>query len=117
SNAVVATGTLSFVDNAIDQTTGTITLKATFANTNRALWPGQFVNVSAVLSQHANSVVVPSQAVQTGQKGQYVYVVTNGNGVEMRPVRVSLSVDQFAVIDNGVSAGETVVTDGQLRLT
>lgn len=115
--APIATGVLSFVDNAIDQQTGTITLKATFPNTNRALWPGQFVNVSAVLSQHPNSVVVPAQAVQTGQKGQYVYVVKSDNGVEMRPVRVGQSVDQFSVIDKGVAAGETVVTDGQLRLT
>jgi membrane fusion protein, multidrug efflux system len=117
SSAPIATGTLSFVDNAIDQQTGTITLKATFPNTNRALWPGQFVNVAAVLSQRPNSVVVPQQAVQTGQKGQYVYVVGRDNGVEMRPVRVSQSLDQFAVIDKGVAAGETVVTDGQLRLT
>lgn len=115
--APLATGTLSFVDNAIDPQTGTITLKATFPNANRALWPGQYVNVSAVLADRPNSIVVPAQAVQTGQKGQYVYVVTNDNGVEMRPVRVAQSVDQFAVIDNGVAAGETVVTDGQLRLT
>jgi len=115
--ATIAVGNLSFVDNAIDPQTGTITLRATFPNTNRALWPGQYVNVSAVLAERPNSIVVPAQAVQTGQKGQYVYVVKNDNGVEMRPVRVSQSVDQFAVIDNGVSAGETVVTDGQLRLT
>jgi multidrug efflux system membrane fusion protein len=115
--APIATGTLSFIDNAIDPQTGTITLKAMFPNTDRALWPGQFVNVSVVLSQRPNSVVVPAQAVQTGQKGQYVYVVTSDNGVEMRPVRVAQSVDQMAVIDKGVAAGETVVTDGQLRLT
>jgi len=115
--APIATGTLTFVDNAIDPQTGTITLKATFPNANRALWPGQFVNVSVVLSQRPNSVVVPAQAVQTGQKGQYVYVVTGDNGVEMRPVRVAQSIDQLAVIDKGVAAGETVVTDGQLRLT
>jgi membrane fusion protein, multidrug efflux system len=113
----IATGTLSFVDNTIDPTTGTITLKATFPNTNRALWPGQFVNVAAVLAQRPNSIVVPAQAVQTGQKGQYVFVVTQDNGVEMRPVRSTQSFDQFAVIDKGVAAGETVVTDGQLRLT
>jgi len=113
----IANGTLSFVDNAIDPQTGTITLKATFPNANRALWPGQFVNVAAVLSEKPNSIVVPAQAVQNGQKGQYVYVVKQDNGVEMRPVRVSQSLDTVAVIDNGVSAGETVVTDGQLRLT
>jgi multidrug efflux system membrane fusion protein len=115
--APIATGELSFVDNAIDRATGTISLKATFPNTNRALWPGQFVNVSAKLSERPNSVVVPAQAVQTGQKGQYVYVVTSDNGVEMRPVKVAQSIDQQAVIGEGVAAGETVVTDGQLRLT
>lgn len=115
--APIATGTLSFVDNTIDPQTGTITLKATFPNANRALWPGQFVNVSVVLSQRPNSIVIPVQAVQTGQKGQYVYIVTPDNGVEMRPVRVAQSLDQVAVIDKGVAAGETVVTDGQLRLT
>ena len=115
--ATIAKGTLSFVDNAIDPQTGTITLKAIFPNQNRALWPGQFVNVSAVLSERPNSVVIPAQAVQSGQKGQFVYVVTNDNGVEMRPVKVAQAIDQQAVIDHGVAAGETVVTDGQLRLT
>lgn len=112
-----AVGKLTFVDNAVDAQTGTITMKATFPNDQRALWPGQFVNVAMTISNRAAAIVVPSQAVQVSQKGQYVYVVTNGNAVEMRPVVVGQEVDQQAVIDKGVSAGETVVTDGQLRLT
>jgi membrane fusion protein, multidrug efflux system len=112
-----ATGRLTFVDNAVDATTGTITLKATFTNEDRSLWPGQFVNVAVTLSNRPNVVVVPLQAVQVGQRGQYVYVVKRDNGVEMRPVKVAQEVEQQAIIDNGVSAGETVVTDGQIRLT
>lgn len=111
------TGKLTFVDNAVDPTTGTIALKATFENQDRSLWPGQYVNVAVTLANRPNAVVVPAQAVQNGQRGQYVYVVKGDNGVEMRPVRVADQIDQQAVIDNGVNAGETVVTDGQLRLT
>jgi multidrug efflux system membrane fusion protein len=116
SNAV-AQGRLTFVDNSVDQQTGTITVKATFPNTDRALWPGQFVNVAVTVSERANAIVVPAQAVQNGQRGQYVYVVTNGDGVEMRPVTVADQVEQQAIIAKGIAAGETVVTDGQLRLT
>ncbi|HSP13650.1 MAG TPA: efflux RND transporter periplasmic adaptor subunit [Thermoanaerobaculia bacterium] len=112
-----ATGKLTFVDNAVDPTTGTITLKATFQNDDRSLWPGQFVNVAVTLSDRPNVVVVPAQAVQTGQRGQYVYVVKRDNGVEMRPVKVGQEVEQQTIIDNGIAAGETVVTDGQIRLT
>lgn len=112
-----AQGKLTFVDNNVDPTTGTITLKATFPNADRALWPGQFVNVALVVSKRPNVVVIPAQAVQNGQRGQYVYVVKSDNGVEIRPVTVSQAADQQVVIDRGVAAGETVVTDGQLRLT
>lgn len=112
-----ANGRLSFVDNAVDATTGTITLKGIFDNRDGALWPGQFVNVAVTLADRPNAIVVPMQAVQTSQRGTYVYVVKNGNGVEMRPVKVQQNVDQLAVIAQGVNAGETVVTDGQLRLT
>ena len=111
------TGALTFVDNAVDATTGTITLKATFPNHDAALWPGQFVNVAVTLADRPNAIVVPAQAVQNGQRGQYVYVVKSDNGVEMRPVTVAQQVDQQVVIDRGVNAGETVVTDGQLKLT
>jgi membrane fusion protein, multidrug efflux system len=112
-----ATGRLSFIDNAVDTATGTISLKALFANQNRTLWPGQFVTVAVTLQERPNAVVVPSQAVQTGQRGQYVYVVKEDQSVEMRPVQVLESVAQQSIIENGVAPGETVVTDGQIRLT
>jgi multidrug efflux system membrane fusion protein len=115
--APLATGKLSFIDNAVDATTGTITLKAIYPNQDRALWPGQFVTVAMTLQERPNAVVVPSQAVQTGQRGQYVYVVKQDTSVEMRPVKVEESVNQQAVIADGLTPGETVVTDGQLRLT
>lgn len=110
-------GELSFVDNAVDATTGTITLKATYDNRDSALWPGQYVNVAVTLATRANSIVIPAQAVQNSQRGQYVFVVKNDNGVEMRTVSIAQAIDQQLVIDKGVSAGETVVTDGQLKLT
>jgi len=115
--ATIGAGRLSFIDNAVDTTTGTITLKALFANENRALWPGQFVTVAVTLQDRPKAVVVPSQAVQTGQRGQYVYVVKEDRSVEMRPVKVAETVDQQSIIENGLGPGETVVTDGQLRLT
>ena len=113
----IAAGKLSFIDNAVDSTTGTITLKALFPNQNRALWPGQFVTVAVTLQERPNAVVVPSQAVQTGQRGQYVYVVKQDSSVEMRPVKIGESVNQQTIIADGVAPGETVVTDGQIRLT
>jgi multidrug efflux system membrane fusion protein len=117
SGQAVAKGTLSFVDNAVDPQTGTITLKATFPNHDRALWPGQFVNVSLTLQTRSGATVVASRAVQLGQKGQYVYVVKADNGVEMRPVNVFQTVGQDSIIQSGLTPGETVVMDGQLRLT
>jgi membrane fusion protein, multidrug efflux system len=115
--APVATGTLTFIDNNVDTTTGTITLKATFANKNRTLWPGQYVTVAITTDNKAGALVVPLRAVQTGQKGQYVYVVKADKNVEMRPVSIYKTIDQNAIVDKGLNAGETVVTDGQLRLT
>lgn len=112
-----AHGTLTFIDNAVDQRTGTIALKATFPNRDRSLWPGQFVTVAMKVAERSNAIVVPARAVQTGQRGQYVYVVKPGNAVEMRTISVFRTVGQEAIIDNGLAAGETVVTDGQLRLT
>jgi multidrug efflux system membrane fusion protein len=115
-------GELTFVDNSVDETTGTIQLRATFSNTNNALWPGQFVNVTLTLSELTNAIVVPSQAVQTGQDGQFIYVVksdpTNAASqfVESRPVTTGITFQNFTVVEKGLSAGETVVTDGQLRL-
>lgn len=109
-------GTLSFVDNAVDNTTGTIKLKGTFANARRRLWPGQFVNVVLRLAEQADAVVIPSQAVQTGQNGQYIFVVKPDMTVESRVVLVSRTVGGDSVVEKGIAPGETVVTDGQLRL-
>ena len=109
-------GELTFVDNAVDMTTGTIQLKATFPNEDNSLWPGQFVNVTLTLSELTNAVVVPSQAVQVGQNNQFIYVVKADQTVEMRPVKTGITFDGDTVVENGLAAGETVVTDGQLQL-
>jgi multidrug efflux system membrane fusion protein len=109
-------GTLSFIDNNVDLTTGTIKLKGTFQNTDRRLWPGQFVNVVLTLSERPNAIVVPAQAVQTGQEGQYVFVVKADNTVESRPVTVVRTAENQSVIEKGLQPGDKVVTDGQLRL-
>ena len=106
------TGNLTFVDNAVDATTGTIKLKGTFTNTNNRLWPGEFVRVTLRLTTRPNAVVVPNQAVQTGQDGHFVYVVGQDRTVEMRPVVTSTRVDQDLVIDQGLEPGETIVTEG-----
>ena len=111
-----AGGLLTFVDNTVDRSTGTIRLKATFQNREKMLWPGQFVDVSLRLSTRPNSIVVPSRAVQNGQSGQYVFVVKPDSTVEPRPVTASMSLRGETVIENGLQNGETVVTDGQLRL-
>jgi len=110
------TGVLTFIDNAVDMTTGTIKLKGTFANSDRKLWPGQFVRVTLRLTTQQNAIVVPNQAVQTGQNGSYVYVVKQDRTVEMRPVTTGARVEQDMVVDQGLQLGETVVTEGQLRL-
>jgi len=115
--ASIDDGKLTFIDNAVDAQTGTITLKGTFPNQGRALWPGEFVNVAMTLSTRANAIVIPVQAVQNGQKGQYVYVITSGNAIEQRLVTVVQQIDNEAVIGKGVQPGDTVVTDGQIRLT
>lgn len=110
------TGELTFLDNAVDRATGTITLKATFANASRSLWPGQFANVVMTLATEPNALTVPTQAVQTGQSGQYVYVVKSDLTVESRPVTVARTHGALAIVSKGLAAGERVVTDGQLRL-
>ena len=109
-------GELTFVDNAVDQTTGTILLKATFPNEDNSLWPGQFVQVVLTLSELTDAVVVPSQAVQVGQNGQFVYVVKEDQSVEMRPIKTGITFKNLTVVQSGLKADETVVTDGQLRL-
>jgi multidrug efflux system membrane fusion protein len=109
-------GTLTFVDNTVDTTTGTIHLKATFANQQRRLWPGQYVKVVLTLSREPNAVVIPSQAVQSGQNGDYVFVVKSDNTVDSRQVVIGRMVGGETVIEKGLQPGEIVVTDGQLRL-
>jgi multidrug efflux system membrane fusion protein len=109
-------GTVTFIDNTVDMATGTIKLKGTFANAERRLWPGQFVNVTLTLAVLAKATVVPSQAVQTGQQGQYVFVVLADGTAELRPVTAGISHGGVMVIEKGLAPGETVVTDGQMRL-
>jgi len=109
-------GVLTFIDNTVDTTTGTILLKGTFPNKKQRLWPGQFVNVSLTLTTQPNAIVVPSQAVQTGQQGQYVFVIKPDLTVEARSVVVNRTTDNETIIDQGLQAGERVVTDGQLQL-
>ena len=111
------TGALTFVDNQVDVATGTISLKAKYANDDKRLWPGQFVNVILTLGTQANAVVVPSVAIQIGQNGPYVFVVKQDSTVELRLVRVNRTVGNKTVIDEGAKAGERIVTDGQLRLS
>ena len=110
-------GTLSFVDNSVDSKTGTIRLKGTFDNTARRLWPGQFVNIALTLGRLLNVVTVPSQAVQTGESGLFVFVITPENTVQFKPVKTGKSYGGETIIESGVTAGEQVVTDGHLRLT
>jgi multidrug efflux system membrane fusion protein len=112
-----AAGTLTFIDNKVNTATGTILLKATFPNRDHSLWPGQFVDVVLTLTTERDRVVVPLPAVQTGQQGQYVFVVKEDKTAEMRPVAVARTYENWAVIDAGLQPGEQVVTDGQLRLT
>jgi len=109
-------GVLTFVDNAVNSTTGTIMLKATFENKDERLWPGSFAMATLTLGEIRDATVAPSQAVQRGQQGQYVFVVKQDGTVESRPVTVSLQDERQAVIEKGLAPGEIVVTDGQLRL-
>jgi multidrug efflux system membrane fusion protein len=111
---VPCTGTLKFVDNMVDPTTGTINLKAEFENADNRLWPGQFARVTLKMSVQANAVVAPSSAVQMSQKGPFVYVVGADMKAEMRPVKTGDTLNDQTVILEGLKAGEKVVTDGQL---
>jgi len=116
NRGVTATGQLTFIDNTVDTTTGTIKLKATFPNNDHALWPGQFITVVMTLRMLDHATVVPSEAIQSGQKGQFAFVVKPDQTVETRQVTVGQTVDNLIVVQDGISPGETVVTDGQLRL-
>jgi membrane fusion protein, multidrug efflux system len=109
-------GLLVFVDNAVDRTTGTIKLKAEFKNTEKRLWPGQFINISLILKTQPNAVVIPSEAVQVGQDGQHVFVAKADGTVEVRPVILSMTTEGEAVVAQGLSAGERVVREGQFLL-
>jgi membrane fusion protein, multidrug efflux system len=111
-----ARGEVTFMDNAVDTTTGTIQLKGTFANEDGALWPGQFVQVTLTLAEIPRAVIVPNQAIQTGQNGDYVYVVNSGQAAQLRLVKTGDRLDGETVVTEGLKAGELVVTDGQLRL-
>lgn len=110
------TGELSFINNTVDTTTGTIMLKGTFSNTDEALWPGQFVDIVLTLTTRPKTVLVPSQAVQTGQQGPYVFVVTPDLTAEVRPVVPGDTIGSDTIIAKGLAPGERVVTDGQVRL-
>lgn len=110
-------GVVSFLDNTVDTTTGTIRLKGTFPNGDRRLWPGQFVNVSLILGTRPNAIVIPAAAVQTSQQGQFVFVIGADKKAELRPVSPSISDKGLVVIDHGLRPGEVVVTDGVMRLT
>ncbi len=109
-------GALAFIDNTVDPTTGMLRLKASFVNSDRQLWPGQLIDVRVVLSQRPDCIVVPAQAVQVGQEGAYVYVVTDEQTVSYRPVTPGMLYQGGAVIDSGLTEGELVVIDGQLQL-
>jgi multidrug efflux system membrane fusion protein len=108
-------GVLSFIDNAVDAENRTIHLRATFANKDGRLWPGQYANVVLTIAKEPDSIVVPSQAVQTGQDNQFVYIVKSDQSVEARTVKVKRAVGAGTVVE-GVQPGEIVVMDGQLRL-
>jgi multidrug efflux system membrane fusion protein len=111
-----ASGNIAFVDNAVDPATNTVKVRAEFANADQALWPGQFVDVSMTLATQADALVIPAAAVKQGPDGDYVFVVKPDSRAEQRSVKVARDVDDDAVIASGLSAGETVVTDGQSRL-
>ena len=109
-------GYLSFIDNGVDTTTGTVKLKATFANKDRRLWPGQFVDTVIQLSVQKNAVVVQTKAVQSGQQGDYVYVVTPKDTAESRPVKTAGTYQDWTVISSGLKPGERVIVGGHLRV-
>jgi len=112
----LASGSLVFVDNAVDPSTGTIRLRAQFDNRDAALWPGQFVNVSLRLYEQHDAIVIPARAVQTGPEGQFVYVVRPDMTAELRKVGIARTDGDSAIVANGLAKGEQVVTQGQLRL-
>jgi multidrug efflux system membrane fusion protein len=109
-------GTLAFVDNNVDSTTGTVLLKARFANPEGTMWPGQYMSVALQLYVDANALTLPAPAVLTGQQGTYVYTIDTAGTAKQRPVQVARTVDSVAVIASGLTDGEQVIVDGQSRL-
>jgi len=116
-DSVEVSGALVFVDNTVDPTTGTLTLKGEFPNSDGKLWPGEFVQVRLVLTTQHNAIVVPAPAINNGQTGTYVYVMNPDSSATTRPVSVERSDDVSAIVASGLKAGETVVTDGQFRIS
>jgi membrane fusion protein, multidrug efflux system len=114
---VLSAGKLTLIDNTIDQTTGTIHLKARFDNQDERLWPGEFVNLRVILQMRHAVPTVPSQTVQQGPEGNYAYIIKPDNTVERRNVDVAAVQDGIAVVTKGLSPGERIVVDGQYRLT
>ncbi len=110
------TGTLTFIDNQVDVATGTISLKAKFANDDDRLWPGQFLNVTLTLGIQADAVVVPSAAIQAGPNGPYVFLIRPDSTAELRLVQINRTLNDRTVIADGLVAGDRVVVDGQMRL-
>jgi multidrug efflux system membrane fusion protein len=110
------TGSLTFVDNGVDSTTGTVLLKARFDNADRQLWPGQFVRVELELFSEPRAVLVPAQSVQTGQNGTFVFTIDGQDKAVMRPVTAGRTIANRTVIEQGVTAGERIVTDGMGKL-
>lgn len=116
STRVTEAGSLEFLDNAVDSLTGTVTAKARFANQSDVLWPGEYVGVTVELAVQADAIAVPTQAVQSGQNGSYVFVVGADNVAKVRPITPARTVGNMTVVDKGLVPGERVVTDGQSRL-
>jgi membrane fusion protein, multidrug efflux system len=116
SETAPSTGTITFIDNAVDPTTGTIKIKGSFANEDRRLWPGQFVNVVVTLRTDPAAVVVPTAAIQAGQQGDFAFVVKPDQTVDLRTVIVDRTAGTESIVKDGLKPGETVITDGQLRL-
>ena len=116
TDSVLGEGVLTFMDNSVDTTTGTVLLKAQFPNRDNALWPGEFVTVRLRLYVEDSALVVPAQAVMSGQQGTYVFVLNADGTVRSQPVTVARGAGAYAVIASGVRPGDEVVTDGQLRL-
>ena len=109
-------GALTFIDNGVNPQTGTVKLKGTFQNKDRRLWPGEFADVVVNLSVHRNAIIVPTKAIQNGQQGDYVYVVTPQDTAEPRTVKVTGTYQDFTLVSSGVAAGERVIVNGQLRV-